>query len=300
MADIDRDPQGVSDIVVGLVDQFSKPYGIRQTANQPQVMLGDAAGNLIGTPTGESGDIALAVHVEHLHQTPWLHPFTSPSDPLIQDTLNGAVAVNSKALVVDDVTGFVVGDCVNISPPGEHAHVYREIKVIAASTLTVDAGLDDGAVDASVITVVLTNMAVNGSVTPVIFKATPGTDARIDIMRLLFFISSSTAPDDSKFGNIATLTNGVHIRKNIGNGTSYLTLGIWKKNGDMKLTMYNVDYSTKAGGGNHGTNGRWTIFESGAVLNIDDASNETVEFVIQDDLSSLVEFNANVQGHPEI
>ena len=144
-------------------------------------------------------------------------------------------------------------------------------------------------------------MAVNGSITPVIFEATPGTDTRIDIMRMLFTIASSVAPDDSKFGGIAALTNGVHIRRNINNGASYLTLGIWRINEDMKLAMYNVDYNTKAGGGNHGTNGRWSIFEgTGAVLNIDDASTESIEFVIQDDLTGLVSFKAFLQGHIEI
>ena len=256
-------------------------------------------GIAIDTPTGESGDTALAVHIEHLHQTPWLHPFISVT--AISDTLNGAVAVNAKTIIVNDATGFTIGDCINISPPGEHLHVYREIIVIDTNTFTLDAGLDTAFVNASVVTKVLTNMAVNGAVTPVIFSVHPSTNERVDIVRLLFSIECATAPDDSAFGDLTALTNGVHVRRNTESGTEYLTLGVWKANKDMKLNMYNVDYTAKAGPSTHGVNGRWSIFDgTGAVLNIDELENESIEFVIQDDLSGLAAFSAVMQGHIEI
>ncbi len=294
-----RGVQGVADFVIGFVDELSIPYGIRQTSNQPQVMLGDAAGNLIGTPTGESGDTALAVHIEHLHQTPWLHPFVSMT--ATTDTLNGAIAVGAKTLVLNDATGFNVGDCINISPPGQHSHTYRIITVIVTNTLTINAGTDVAYADGSGVTVVVSDMAVNGAVTPVVFSADPSTGEKVDIMRMMFAIASGSAPDDGKFGDLAALTNGVHFRRNINNGESFLTLGVWRKNADMKLDMFNVEYTSKAGGGNHGTNGRWSIFDgTGAVLNVDEENNEAVEMVIQDDLTNLVSFNASMQGHIEI
>jgi len=257
----------------------------------------DANGIPIDTPTGESGDIALSVHDEHLHQTPWFHPATR--DDTAVDTLNGAVAANSKTLILNDATGFSVGDYINIDLGAVHTHMYRKITAIVTNTLTIDASVDFALTDGSTVQEVILNMAVDGSSTPVIFEVNPSVGENIDIMRLLIQITDATEPDDSKFGAEPALTNGVLLRKSINNGASYETLAIWRTNGDMKLDMFNVEYSSKAGAGNWGVSGRWTIFESGAVLNIEEANNEKLEIIVQDDLTGLVTFEIKFQGHFE-
>ncbi|MCK5616395.1 hypothetical protein KAR91_81790 [Candidatus Pacearchaeota archaeon] len=252
---------------------------------------------LINTPTGDSGDTALAVHIEHLHQTPWLHPFTKANG--VADTLNGAVAAGAKVIVLNDASTFSVNDEIHLALGSTHTHMYRKITVIATNTVTLDAAIDIALTDGSDVIKVDTNMAVDGSITPVVFTASAAPGEKIDLIRLLFSISSTASPDDSKFGGIAALTNGVHIRRNI-NDTTYQTIAIWRANKDMKLDMYNVDYAQKAGGGNWGTNGRWSVFDgTGAVINIDNADGETLECIIQDNLTGLLTYRMKGQGHIE-
>lgn len=299
MVEVHRTEQGVSDVVVGLVDENSIPYGIRQTSNQPQVMLGNTTGDVIGTPVGESGDIALAVHVEHLHQSPWTHSFDLAT--ATTSTLNGAVAVGSKTLILNDATGFLAGGFIDIHQATAHSHLYRKIITVVANTLTIDSGVDIALPDGSEVIKTSFDMAVNGAVTPVVFTIEPGPGEKIDVERLLLSIAASSAPDDVKFGDLDALVNGVHLRKSIDGGASFDTLAIWRTNGDMKLSMFDVDYTTKAGGGDHGVNGRWSIFHgTGAVVNLDQTNDEIMECVIQDDLSALTSFRIAMQGHIEV
>ena len=139
---------------------------IRVTSNQQQVMLGDQDGNLIGTPTGESGDIALSVHVEHLHQTQWLHPTTLHTG--VTDTLNGAVTAGDKVVTLNDATGFTAGQCISIFFGAVHTHMYRCIVSVATNDLTLDGGVDIDLPNGSRIDIVNLNLAsVDGSSTPV-------------------------------------------------------------------------------------------------------------------------------------
>ena len=261
------------------------------------VILAGSDGSVVDTPTGDSEDTALAVHIEHLHQQPWLHPFTKPNG--VENTLNGAVVAGAKVLELNDASAFSVGDCINLNVGTVHTHVYREITIIATNTVTLDAGVDTDLPDGSEVIKVDTNMAVNGSVTPVVFTATAAPSQKIDLIRLLFSITDATEPSDILFGGMTALTNGVHIRRNI-NDTTYQTIAIWKANKDMKLDMYNVDYTSKAGGGDWGVNGRWSLFDgSGAVINIDHTGGESLECIIQDNLTDLVTFTMKGQGHIE-
>ena len=262
------------------------------------VIIAGSNGNIAEVVTGESGDIALAVHIEHLHQNIWNHYFKL--NTAVTNTLNGAQLADSKTLILNDATGFNVGDKIDIEQGTTHIHMYREITVIATNTLTINAAIDVDIPDGSGVTQTSFNMAVDGSSTPQIFTAIPGLGEKVDIMRLLLAIVDDTAASDDKFGGITALINGVHIRKNINNGESYQTLAIWMANKDMKEDMYNLDYTDKAGPSNHGVNGRWTIFETGAVLNIDETNNEFMECIIQDDLTGLVDFQIKVQGHIEV
>lgn len=263
------------------------------------VILYTPAGIAIDTPTGDSGDTVLGVHIEHLHQKIWNHYFKQ--DTGVTTTLNGAVAINAKVLEFTDASSFSVGDKVDLRLGLIHKHMYRTITIIATNTVTIDAGIDIALTDGSTINQTSFNMAVNGAVTPQIFKVLSTIGERVDVMRLLLQIVDNIAADDSKFGGIPALTNGVHLRKNNNDGESYQTISIWKANKDMKEDMFNLDYTDKAGPSDHGVNGRWSIFDgTGAVINIDGDNAESVELIIQDDLTDLIDFQVKMQGHIEV
>jgi hypothetical protein len=300
---IHRGPQGVADTPIALVDESSVPYGVRQTENQPQVMLGNQDGVPLDTPTGESGDIALAVHVEHLHQTQWLHPTTRYTG--VANTLNGAVSGGDRDVILNDATGFTAGVCISLSFGAVHTHMYRCIVSVSTNTLTLDGAIDFDLPDGSVVQIVDLNLAVaDGSSTPVVFSATPAPGESIDIVRMIITMTHKSAGTDDSFGSLTALTYGLHIRKNNGDGT-YETLAIWRNNEDIRSSMYDLSYSDKAGPSLHGTSTRWSIFTgTGSVINLKGDNNETLEAVVQDDLTAstgeLSTLFVNWQGHIEV
>ena len=265
--------------------------------------LVNANGLLIDTPTGESGDIALAVHVEHLHQTQWLH--STYTDEAADDTLNGAVTAGDQVITLADATGFTAGDIISLSLGAVHTHMYRKIISIATNDLTLDAEIDINLTDGSTVQEVSNNMAAkDGSSTPVVFSAFTIPGESIDVVRMILTMSHKSQGTDDAFGSLTALTNGIHIRKNNGDGT-YETLGIWKTNQEIRGDMYDLSYSDKAGPSLFGTSTRWSIFDgTGSVVNIDGGNGESIEVIVQDDLTaSTAELSTlfiNWQGHIEI
>lgn len=268
-----------------------------QTDASQKTQISDSSGNAVVPILRDNGSYVLPVEVENTHHKIWNHYFNL--ETAVSTTLNGAVAVNAKTLIFTDASLFNVGDKIDIHSGLNHIHMYREIISIVTNTVTIDSGVDVALASGSQIDQTSFNMAVDGSATPQIYTMKPRGTEKVDCTRLLLQIVDGTTMDDTKFGGAPALTDGVHIRKNINNGASYETLAIWKANKEMKEDMYDINYTTKAGGGNHGLNGRWTFAKSGAVVNLDAANNEFLECVIQDNLTLLIDFQIKVQGHFE-
>ncbi|MCK5608278.1 hypothetical protein KAR91_40730 [Candidatus Pacearchaeota archaeon] len=217
-----------------------------------------------------------------------------------QTTPSGSVSAGDTSIVVNDATGFVAGDTIKLEEGST-----QEIGLITLTnvdlgtdTLTLDRPLGNDYTTAAIIEKVVANMAVNGSLTvPVVFEidVPPGTVWQIT--RLLISIVSTTAPDDGKFGGITALTNGVALRATTAAGRT-VVYGNWKTNGDMKLDMYDVDYSDRAPAGNYGTSGRWTFTKSEVVAEIDGDADpvQKLDILIQDDLTGLEDFKVKAQG----
>ena len=212
-------------------------------------------------------------------------------------TLNGTVLINTNILNLTDATGFIVGEFVSLFNGTTHLHGYRKILGVSGNTLTLDSPVDITLPDGSLVENVIFNMNVDGSVIPSIFEIQVPAGQEMDLTRLLVQMVDNTEPDDSRFGGGAALTRGVHIRKNFNNGEEYETLAIWRQNKDLKEDMFDVSYSSKAGGGNWGVSGRWTLTAAETTVALDGSNNETLEAVIQDDLTGLIDFQIKVQGH---
>ena len=269
-----------------------------QTNATQKTQISDASGNVAELHLSEDGvSYFLSTAVTIPHFVMWNHFFNLES--AVQSTLNGAVAVNSKTLILADATGFVAGNFIDIHSGATHIHMYRKIILVGANTVTIDAGVDVALADGSQVDQTSFNMAVNGAGTPQVFVMKPRGTEVIHVRRLLIQILDETAMDDGKFGGLTALTNGVHIRKVINGGASYQTVAIWRANKDLKEDMYNIDYSSKAPAGQTGMNGRWTISESGSIINLDATNNEWLECIIQDDLTGLIDFQIKAQGHFE-
>ena len=286
-------------IIITLLFAFALPPSPAYAATwlNRNARIVDTSGNVANLELSDNGNYYLPTTQEHAHHRTWNHYFNL--ETVVQDSLNGAVSVDSKTLILNDATGFDVGDIVDIHSGTTHIHMYRLITVVNSNTLTIDSGVDVALADGSQIDETTFNMAVDGSSTNQIYIMKPRGVEEVDVTRIIIEMVHSATGTDILFGGIAALTNGVHLRKNINNGESYQTIAIWRANKDLKEDMFDVVYGTSAGGSNKSTSGRFTILETGSIINLDAANNEFLELVIQDDLTGLVGFQIKAQGHFE-
>jgi len=138
---------------------------------------------------------------------------------------------------------------------------------------------------------------VDGSGTPQIFTISPPLDVEIDITRVMFQMITDSAPSFDTFGDLTGLTNGIILR--IVNGRIN---NLWnvKTNGEMVNLMYDVSFysATNPGQGVYGLGGRLTYGgqnKHGVTLRI--AQGESIQVIVQDDLTDLVSFEMIGAGH---
>jgi hypothetical protein len=140
-------------------------------------------------------------------------------------------------------------------------------------------------------------MAVDGSSAPVTFRVGPiGTVIEFDITRITGYLQDGSAMDDSLFGGITALTKGCVFRLSNGEKTN-----MWnaKSNGDLALlTGIDFTYTDSAPSGSFGARFRISYSgqdKHGVTLRME--VGETLDFIIQDDLTGLEVFNLMATGH---
>ncbi|MCK4758731.1 MAG: hypothetical protein KAT69_01710 [Candidatus Aminicenantes bacterium] len=260
-----------------------------------KVFLMDGFGNPIGSLGG-----AIDTHKADVHNIPvndYVHRHVSPT------TLVAAVTAGDIQIQVADATGFVVGEYVHMGPIGntkEPIHPQVTVQDIPGGIVTLDRPIDFSYANGEDVSVAIVNM-VTGSVgatlaAPVVYRYLPHNGQVEHIERLLFSMVHNTAADDSKFGGEAALANGIVLRAFI-NG-QYGTFTNWKTNSDIKLDMFDVEYTDKAGGGDFGTNGRGSFNRIGVVIKLDPAQGDFVEFLVQDP-QDILSLKIKMQGHVE-
>jgi len=172
--------------------------------------------------------------------------------------------------------------------------------------IELDTPLDYAFTSATYGELATTNMAIDGSSTPVIFKVSPkGSRDNVswDITRIIFVMAGTgigaqnDAPDDGDFGVTGVLTNGVVLRSING-----ITKNIFnvKRNGEFRLRAYDVEYTDASKAGLYSVGVRRTFAgqsKNGVTVRLDAITNDTIEVIIQDDLTDMFGMKAVVQGH---
>ena len=258
----------------------------------------------VGAPVITISEGAVDVHVKTIHTNiinASMH-FETATATLF------AIAPNAgdRSFTVVDSTGFLVGARIQIEN-GVVETDYPTILAVVGNVITIDRPLDKSYnITTDGIRLIITNMAVDGSVTPVSFKVVAETtESIIHITRFLFNMVHGTAGDMGKFGNLSPLTRGVLIRAFYKRTNEYKTVANWKTNQDLATTMYDVRFDSRAGGGGtYGTSGRWTLTTAGIAAElfpptIADPRFDFIEILVQDDLRGLTSFTFNAQGHTE-
>lgn len=227
------------------------------------------------------------------------------ADRIILPELQGVVTATSTQAIASasgdrditlvDASAFAVGGRITDNTAASD----RKLPIIISITgnvLTLDRGLDlsyDIGKNWVSVPVELNVLGTPSSV--VVFSVAPPPAETWSITRMLLAMTHGSAGDLGLFGGMPALTYGVQIRT-VKDGVVN-TLTNWKTNGDMALSMFDVSFDARSGGqGSYGTKGRFTVSNSGTVIELDGSTSDRIELVVQDDLTALDSFELMMQG----
>jgi len=204
--------------------------------------------------------------------------------------------VGSYIVDVVDASNVIVGDYIVIKY-GLRAY-QAQVLSINVNELTMDTPIDCSCSLDAIIESRTINLAVDGSVSPVVADFAPPPGAVVDINVIGFFMLDEDDMDDGTFGGIPELTKGVVLRKRL-DSSGYITIFNAKTNGDLSKRAV-MNYTDKAPAGQYGLraskymNGQGG---NGVAIRLDGGKDESLQLIIQDDLTGLISFTAVARGH---
>lgn len=269
---------GLNTIGTALQGPDGVPFGLTHTDHALDVVLNDSTTPLVLMKMHNVHSVtALAVAVEH--------------DP---DVLQ-------YEITVDDATDIVAGSYLVVFD--ETLNRYSTFTALSKllNVVTLDTPIDVSYPVDSVVSISSTNMAVNGSVTPVIFGVrgagvSTGIDITIDVTRIIITCLTTGATTLATFGDLAALTRGLVFRKR--NGETFNIFNV-KTNGELAgitldFIVYEADNPVF---GQNGFVSRLTFSgqeKLGAVIRL--PRDEDLEVIVQDNLVDLILLEVVAEG----
>jgi len=213
---------------------------------------------------------------------------------LAADTVASGLTAASLVYTFTATTGhgIVATDQINLIAADRNFTAY--VTNVTGDVITVDTPIDYVFPSGSTGLIINTNLAVDGSVTPRIFKVQAGVTP-VFFRRLIITMTDGSAMDDGKFGGIPALTNGIVLR--IVNGFQKSIVNI-KTNSDLRQWAYDLQYADKAPAGVYGASSRLTFAgkeKHGVVLAVSGLSE--IQWVVQDDLTGLLTLKISAMGN---
>jgi len=202
-------------------------------------------------------------------------------------------AIDDEVIYVDAGHGITTDSYLSIREGAYQSQV--GVSGVAGDDITLATPLSNAyTTDAQVIRGNI-EMNISGSYSDQIFEMEVWGTEPIDIQTVVVTIQHDGAGDDSKFGDLAALTNGLLFVKD--GDVIHQHLGNYKQNQDFREFGATVEYSDKAGGGNYATNITYDIKKIyGIVIRVDPDYNESLQAIVQDDLNDLVRLRVSIMG----
>lgn len=282
-----------------------------ELAGKEELILADSQGNRY-VWNGDAGGIWTPTHLRGAFNIHDADPHWEPINhfmwqPISSTTITADITSQDTHINLTSVAGLVAGiSKLHLSDMATSAHDHSMLLVtnIVGNLVTVNRPIDhDFSVAGTIVDVVNTNMAVAGTLAaPVSFILIPSPGEIWHISSLNFSIIDNAAMDDSLFGSLPALTNGVVIRSVDSVNSVYESFSTWQANEDFGLDNFEVEYATKAPAGSYSFRGNMNVHEGyGSIVRLANTSDETVymEVLIQDDLSTQTSFTIKMHGHIE-
>jgi hypothetical protein len=215
-------------------------------------------------------------------------------------TITADTVVNAYTITVASASGFAVGQHIRVVCEAIDRYYFGEILSINSLVITLDTPIDNIYCSGAEVTISNTNMAVDGSTTPVIFTlrtGTPSIPSEVDITKMLIICTCSTGVDLNKFGDLAALTKGVVFRS--VNSEQFNIFNV-KTNACLAAIAYDwTPYvATNPAQGINGFATELTFAGQNKIgVSLRVQSDGNLEMVIQDDLTDLVRLIVMLEGH---
>lgn len=238
---------------------------------------------------------AIPVNIQDQHTLAFDLFFIQPLGPFTFLSNDSVVGVNT--INVSNTSLFVDGVHIGIvSQTTGEFYFGDQVGAAVGNTITLDTPVDFNFSVGDVVIVTTHDMNVDGSVDTEIFQIGPfAADIEIDITRIMGYLQDGVAMDDSGFGGIGALTYGVVFRLNNGMMNNYWNA---KTNGELSLITYDFTYTSRAPAGSFGARFRNSYAgqeKHGVTIRL--GAGDTLEVLIQDDLTGLEAFTMMAQGH---
>ena len=220
-------------------------------------------------------------------------------DDAINLTLSQGQSIDDKTITVTDATG-VLDTGVHAIDISENGRKFQAIVTdVTGLVITFNTPLDMDITTNAIVQIAGWNLAVDGSTTMKKFSTAPPKGVSWDITRILLAMESTASMDDSTFGPLDALTNGVVLRKVGGITKNIFTV---TNNGGLAERMYDVTYPTKVPAGVYAMRARRTFAgqdKNGVTIRLNGDTGDKLEFLISDDLadSTFTKFVCVAQGH---
>jgi len=243
-------------------------------------------------------DGSLDVNLQDQTTDPVVVPFNRKDGSTF---ITEATVQDSSFLVVDDTTGLGISDYLVIYSGAIGRFSQMIIDTVSNDTVFVNTPFDVAYPDSSFLDFGVSEMAVDGSSTRQIFGVrgvSPDTvGISLDITRIIFTIICTTAPEFTDFGDIPDgLPKGLVLRTRNNRWFNIFTV---KTNQGLAALMYDIHvYEGDKVFNTNTITGRLTFAGQNKIgVAIRLAPGEDLEFIVQDNLSSLISFKVVAEGH---
>ncbi len=248
---------------------------------------------------------AIPVNIQDQHTPVIIAKFSQTHD---STTLASPTVIDDRTINITNASGFTIGDYITLFNPTAVRFYLATAIGVSGNIITLDTPLDFNYSAGTFVDAGITNMAVDGSVTPQIFGlrgggAPEGVELSFDVTRLIFTMVTTDVIDFTTFGDLAKLDNGLVLRKRDGEYNNIFNV---KSNRELANIMFDfvAIEATNPSQGQNGIISRLTFGgqnKIGVTQRLD--TGDDLEFIIQDALddiqagSQIITFEVIAEGH---
>lgn len=177
-----------------------------------------------------------------------------------------------------------------------HRYMQARVKSVSTNAISIETpAAADFEIANSVVINGNSNLAVDGSVTPVTFQFNMhGSTLPVDISSVGIHLKSTSAMDENTFGGAAALTNGVYLRRE---GSLVYNFGNYISNSDFRDAGAEMEYPAKAPAGTYAVSASFYLPDVYTKeVRFNPRNSDILKAVVRDDVTDNTEMHIILFG----